>query len=65
MKRKSFHINGLLVEVHPEQLPDNKLRLTVYLDGKKIKESAMVVPEADFDKTVRDLEQMLKENMLH
>ena len=63
MKVRSFELHGLLVEIHSEKIPFQMVRLTVYLNGKEIRDSGMEIPEAELEKTVAEIEQSFRNNL--
>ena len=63
MKVRSFELNGFLVEIHSEKIPSQMVRLTIYLNGKKIRDSDMEIPEAELEETAAEIEQSFRNNL--
>lgn len=60
---KSFHLNGLLFEIHTTKLPENHLNVSFLLDGKEIEDSGLKVRQAELDKYVNRVEQAIRNDL--
>ena len=63
MNVKSFHLNGLQVDIHAEKLPKNMVRLIVHINGKEVGEAPYHVLESELDMAVIYLEKSFRDNL--
>ena len=63
MNIKSFHLNGLRVDIRAKKLPKHMVRVIAYLNGNEVKDAHFQVPEAELDELVTHLEKSFRDNL--
>lgn len=63
MNVKSFHLNGLQVDIRAEKLPESMMRLIVFINGNEVGEAPYHVSETELDMAVTNLEQSFRDNL--
>ncbi len=63
MNIKSFYHKGFQIDILAEKLTEDMMRATVYVNGSKVNDSDLDIPEAEIEETADRIESLLKKNL--